>query len=69
MAWTQSDRDALARAIASGHLTVENAGKRITYRTFDEMLKALSMIDRELAEAANIKQLRVVNLVYAGRDY
>jgi hypothetical protein len=40
MAITQSDIDNLDMAIAQSELTVEVNGRRITYRSMDELLKA-----------------------------
>jgi len=53
MAFTQTDIDALDRAIASGELTVETAGRRIVYRSVDELKAARSMITAEIATAAS----------------
>lgn len=48
MAWTMQDRDALKKAIASGVKTVAYTDRRAEYRTLDEMLEALSLIEEEL---------------------
>jgi arginase family enzyme len=49
MAYTQADLDRLDRAIASGVLTVEVAGRRMTYHSVDELLKARSHVAAQLA--------------------
>ena len=49
-AYTDKQRDALRAAIASGALTVEGADiGRVTYRSLDEMQRALSMVEAGLA--------------------
>lgn len=41
MAFTQTDLDALDRAIASGELSIRDSdGRQVTYRSTDELLKA-----------------------------
>lgn len=52
MAWTQSDIDALKKAIASGALTVEMDGRRITYRSLAEMRSTLAEMEQEVNPAA-----------------
>jgi hypothetical protein len=49
MAYTQADLDRLDRAIASGVLTVEVAGRRMTYQDVDALLKARSHVASQLA--------------------
>lgn len=44
MAYTQTDLDRIDRAIASGTLSVELDGQKITYRSMDELLKARGLI-------------------------
>ena len=51
MAYSQSDLDALDRAIASGALSLELAGRKMTYRSVDELLKARDHVAGELARA------------------
>jgi hypothetical protein len=49
MAFVQADIDTLKAAIATGASQVRYAdGRQVTYRTLDEMLKALKMIDGEV---------------------
>ncbi len=51
MAWTTAERDALKTAIAKGEKEVAFADRRVTYRSLDEMVTALAMIETELAES------------------
>lgn len=49
--WTQADIDRLKEAIGSGTLSVSYAGppaRSITYRSMDDMLKALAMMERSV---------------------
>lgn len=48
MAWTQTDIDTLKSAIASGILHVAYADRTITYKTTDEQLKALALMEQEV---------------------
>lgn len=52
MAFTQTDLDNINNAIASGELTVEVNGKRVTYRSMDDLMKARKMIKDDMASAA-----------------
>jgi hypothetical protein len=52
MAFTQSDVDALDRAIAAGELEVENNGRRVKYRSIAELLKARELMIGEVTAAA-----------------
>lgn len=46
-AWTQADLDSLERAIATGARTVAWAdGKRVTYRTLEDMFAARDQMKR-----------------------
>lgn len=45
MAYTQQQIDDLRDAIASGVLTVETAGKRITYRDLGQMQQVLAAME------------------------
>lgn len=53
MALTQSDLDALDQAIATGELTVEHNGRRITYRSIAELKAARAHVAAQLSAAAN----------------
>lgn len=48
MAYTQIDLDRIKRAIATGELTCEMEGKKVTFRSIDELLKAKALIEDEL---------------------
>ena len=49
MAWTQTDLDAIERAIASGELMVRFAdGRQVQYRSMDELFKARDAIKPSL---------------------
>ncbi len=52
MAHTQADLDAIKAAIASGEQSVEVAGRKVVYRTIDDLRKARDDITAELASAA-----------------
>lgn len=47
MAFSQADIDALKAAIASGVRTVSYADRTVTYQSFDDMQKALSLMESE----------------------
>jgi len=53
MSFTQTDLDNINAAIATGELTVSVAGRTVTYRSIDELLKARSLILAELAVATS----------------
>ncbi len=48
MAWTLDDYDKLKEAIATGALRVEYADKRIEYRSLDDMLRTLALMEKDL---------------------
>lgn len=52
MAHTQADLDAIKAAIASGEQSVEMAGRKVVYRSVDDLRKARDDIATELANAA-----------------
>ncbi len=51
MGWTQLEVDALKAAIAKGERSVSFADRRVDYRSVDEMIQALSLMEAELARA------------------
>jgi hypothetical protein len=51
MPFTSTDLANVDAALASGELTVEVNGKRITHRSVDELLKARAAILSEMATA------------------
>lgn len=52
MAYTQTQLDALDEAIASGTLVVMYDGKRVEYRSLDELMRARRIVERGLSGAA-----------------
>jgi len=52
MAYTQADLDSLDKAIASGALSLELAGRKITYRSVESLLAARAHVAAELARAS-----------------
>ena len=52
MAHTQADLDAIKAAIASGEQSVEVAGRKVQYRSIDDLRKARDDIAAELANEA-----------------
>ncbi len=53
MAHTQADLDAIKAAISSGEHSVEVAGRKVVYRTIDDLRKARDDISAELASVAS----------------
>lgn len=53
MAHTQTDLDAIKAAIASGEQSVEVAGRKVVYRTIDDLRKARDDIAAELSAATS----------------
>jgi len=51
MAFTESDLQSVNTAIASGELTVKVAGREVTYRSLDDLLKARAAITSDIAAA------------------
>ncbi len=60
MAHTQADLDAVKAAIASGEQSVEMNGRKVVYRTIDDLRKARDDIAAELAasDAASTSAVR-----------
>lgn len=48
MSFTNDDLDALNTAIASGELTVEFNGRRATYRSIDELIRARNLVQSDI---------------------
>lgn len=51
MAFTQTQLDALDAAIASGELIVKYDGREVTYRSFDQLVKARNFVADRLPTA------------------
>lgn len=67
MAFTQTDLDAVNAAVASGELKIEVAGRMVTYRSIDELIKARDLIQAELAATATAGTSAVRRGSYAVR--
>ncbi len=52
MALTQTDIDNLESALASGELEVEQEGRRVRYRSIDELTSALAYAREQIAQAS-----------------
>jgi hypothetical protein len=59
MAYTTTDLSNIEAAIASGQLAVEYDGKRITYRSIDDLIKARDLVRGELIAAGAITDTSV----------
>ncbi len=64
--YTSTQRDALQQALASGALTVEYDGKRTTYRSVDELKKALDIVNQSLSDQAGNPRTRRIG-IYASK--
>lgn len=53
MAFTQSDLDAIDRAIASGELSFTHNGRSVTYRSMSDLLKARDRIANEISASSS----------------
>ncbi len=49
MALSQTDIDNLERALVSGELRVEVEGRAVTYRSIDELRRALAYVREQIA--------------------
>lgn len=67
MAFTQSDLDAVKKAIAGSQLEVQYGDKRVKYRSFDELERAKRMIEDDLRAASGTRRNRIVRLRSAGK--
>lgn len=64
MAFTPDDLTVVDQAIASSKLTVKYADRLVTYRSMDELIKAKTLIEEELAATSNTpirRQIRIVS--------
>lgn len=52
MAFTQTDLNNIDTAIATGELSVEVSGKRVIYRSMDDLQKAREIIKSDLLDTA-----------------
>jgi hypothetical protein len=61
MAYTQTHLDALQEALASGTLTVTFEGRSITYRSVQELQRAISVVQSSLNQQSGkrVRQYRL----------
>ena len=52
MALSQTDLDNLEAALASGELSVEYEGRRVTFRSVDDLSRSIAYVKNALAAAA-----------------
>ena len=62
MIYTQTQLDALEAALASGALTVEYDGRRVTYRSVAELKEAIAEVRTALDAAAGKTRLRQIRV-------
>lgn len=60
MGFTREQYAALKEAIASGERVVQYNGRRVEYRSLDEMRQALAMMDDELFRVGNRRRHRAI---------
>lgn len=53
MSWTQADLDNLEAALASGVLTCDVNGRRVTYQSTADLLRARNAVQAALSAAAS----------------
>ena len=53
--WTITERDALARAVASGVLSVQYNDRSITYQSLGDMRALLADMDRQITAAPSYR--------------
>lgn len=61
MAFTLNQLSAIDNAIASGQLSVEYDGKKVTYRSIADLMTARSLVVSELTAAGLLGQSRLSN--------
>jgi roadblock/LC7 domain-containing protein len=61
MSYTEEQRDALRRALASGERRVSYDGKTVEYRSVAELKEALAEVEAALtqAEGKRVRQIRI----------
>jgi len=52
MAFTQTDLDNINAAVGTGELSVEVNGRKVVYRSIDDLVKARNLIANDLAAAS-----------------
>lgn len=68
MAYTADQLQALQDALASGELTVEFDGKRVTYRSIDDLRKAIATVQGELAADGTVPARTRVSYAAFSKD-
>lgn len=63
MAYSSTDLTNIKAAIATGAQTVEIGGKRVTYRSLDEMIAVKTMIEGEVNGASGVSRVRQMRIV------
>lgn len=61
MAFTLNQLNALDNALASGQLKVEYDGKKVEYRSIDELIKARNVVRAELVATGVISERPLSN--------
>ena len=64
MAWTSTQLDALKSALASGKLQIRFGEKMVTYRSVDELRKAIAIVEAEVNATTRTKVVKA----YVGDD-
>lgn len=54
MAFTQTDLDNINTAIATGEQSVEVNGRKVVFRSVDDLVKARALVSAELANASAV---------------
>lgn len=62
MAFTEADLTAINAALLSSNLEVEINGRRVRYRSTDDLLKIKAMVAQELAASDSSPPNRVYNV-------
>lgn len=52
MAFTQTDLDNINAAVGTGELSVEVNGRKVVYRSIDDLVKARNLIANDIAAAS-----------------
>lgn len=68
MAYTATQLQALQDALASGELTAEFDGKRVTYRSIDDLRQAIAVVEGELAAAGVVTARTRVSYAAFSKD-
>jgi len=64
MAWTSTQLDALKDALASGKLNVRFGDRSVTYRSVDELMRAIAVVEADVNAATRTKVVKA----YRGED-